>query len=111
MAPTRGLSHNLDQVLTSQEVVMGMVRRRTRRRTMMVAGGMAYAAGRRSGEADTYGGEPAYDEAPPPPPAPPPAAPADVDATSEIEKLASLHDAGSLSDEEFAAAKQKILGV
>ena len=25
---------------------MGMVRRRTRRRTMMVAGGMAYAAGR-----------------------------------------------------------------
>ena len=53
-----------------------------------------------------------YDEPPPPPPAPPPpaASPAE-DATSEIERLAALHDAGSLSDDEFAAAKQKILGI
>ena len=29
---------------------MGMVRRRTRRRTMMVAGGMAYARGRNQGQ-------------------------------------------------------------
>ena len=90
---------------------MGMVRRRTRRRTMLVAGGMAYAAGRRGGNADAYGAEPAYDEQAPPPPAPPAAAPAEMDATSEIEKLASLHDSGALSDDEFAAAKQKVLGV
>jgi Short C-terminal domain len=84
---------------------MGMVRRRTRRRTMMVAGGAAYAAGRRNS-----GQEQAYDEQAAPP-APPPPAPAEVDATSEIEKLASLHDSGALSDDEFAAAKQKVLGI
>jgi hypothetical protein len=33
------------------------------------------------------------------------------DATSQIQKLAQLHDSGALSDEEFAAAKAKILGI
>ena len=37
--------------------------------------------------------------------APPPADPAD-----EIEHLAQLHSSGALSDEEFTAAKAKILG-
>jgi hypothetical protein len=37
--------------------------------------------------------------------APPPADPAD-----EIEHLAQLHTSGALSDEEFTAAKAKILG-
>ncbi len=37
--------------------------------------------------------------------APPPADPAD-----EIEHLAQLHDSGALTDDEFAAAKAKILG-
>jgi Short C-terminal domain len=37
--------------------------------------------------------------------APPPADPAD-----EIEHLAQLHTSGALSDEEFAAAKARILG-
>ena len=37
--------------------------------------------------------------------APPPADPAD-----EIEHLAQLHESGVLTDEEFAAAKAKILG-
>jgi len=37
--------------------------------------------------------------------APPPASPAD-----EIEHLAQLHASGVLSDEEFAAAKAKVLG-
>jgi hypothetical protein len=48
--------------------------------------------------------------------APPPAqyaapveqAPA-ADLTTQIQQLAQLHDAGALSDEEFAAAKQKLL--
>ena len=43
-----------------------------------------------------------------PPPAPAPAAPA-VDLTAELQKLASLKEAGILSDEEFAAAKAKLL--
>jgi thiaminase len=33
------------------------------------------------------------------------------DATVQIQKLAQLHDSGALSDEEFAAAKAKILGI
>jgi len=41
-----------------------------------------------------------------PPPAP--AAPA-VDLTAELTKLASLKEAGVLTDEEFAAAKAKLL--
>ena len=96
---------------------MGMVRRRTRRRTMMVAGGVAYAAGRARGGAEPQdeegyqdGQEQEYDAPPPAPPAPAAAAPAN-DATSEIERLASLHDSGVLSDEEFTAAKAKILGI
>ncbi len=87
---------------------MGMVRRRTRRRTMMVAGGLAYARGRNQGQEEAAEPEQAY--APPPAPAPPPPAPAADDAASELERLASLHTSGALSDDEFAAAKQKILG-
>jgi hypothetical protein len=33
------------------------------------------------------------------------------DPTVQIQKLAQLHDSGALSDEEFAAAKAKILGI
>ena len=42
------------------------------------------------------------------PPVPAQAAPAS-DLTSQIQQLAQLHEAGVLSDEEFAAAKQKLL--
>jgi hypothetical protein len=38
-------------------------------------------------------------------------APAEEDATVQIQKLAELHASGALSDEEFAAAKAKILGI
>ncbi len=53
---------------------------------------------------------PAY--APPAPAAPAPAAPAPTgggDLTSQLQQLAALHTAGVLSDDEFAAAKQKLL--
>ena len=39
-----------------------------------------------------------------------PLRPAD-DPMAEIQKLAQLHSAGALTDEEFAAAKAKILGI
>ena len=45
---------------------MGMVRRRTRRRTMMVAGGLAYERGRRPKARRRPAPQPAYDEPPPP---------------------------------------------
>jgi hypothetical protein len=68
-----------------------------------------------------YAPQEQYYEAPPPPqyappppqyaPAPPPAAPAGNDMTDQLNQLAQLHDSGVLSDEEFAAAKQKVLGI
>ena len=50
--------------------------------------------------------------APPPPPAPAPAAAptAAVDITGELTKLAEMRNNGILTDEEFAAAKAKLLG-
>jgi hypothetical protein len=42
--------------------------------------------------------------------APMPAPPAGEDPFEQIEKLSKLHDSGALTDEEFAAAKAKILG-
>lgn len=48
--------------------------------------------------------------APPPPQyAPPPAAPAGDDITTKLNQLAQLHASGVLTDEEFSAAKQKLL--
>jgi hypothetical protein len=41
-----------------------------------------------------------------------PAAPeAEDDATAQLQKLAKLHTQGVLTDDEFAAAKAKILGI
>jgi hypothetical protein len=43
--------------------------------------------------------------------APPPPEPAEPDSTAELQNLAQLHAQGVLTDEEFAAAKAKILGI
>jgi len=92
-------------------------RRRVRRRALVVgvAGGaaMAHHAATKAGEqqqADDQapaddGQAPADDGQDQAQYAPPAADPAD-----EIEHLAQLHASGALSDEEFAAAKAKILG-
>jgi hypothetical protein len=88
---------------------MGM-RRRARRRGLVagavVGGAVAHNRAARNAPAQS---EPAYEEAPVYEPevqyAPPPASPSD-----EIEHLAQLHASGVLSDEEFTAAKMKVLG-
>jgi hypothetical protein len=82
-------------------------RRRVRRRALVVGavGGAAvgHHMAKRAGEQQQdYDQAPADDQAQY---APPPADPAD-----EIEHLAQLHASGALSDEEFTAAKAKILG-
>ena len=61
-------------------------------------------------KAQAYDQGPAEEQAPAedqqqPASVPPPADPAD-----ELEHLAQLHSSGALTDEEFAAAKAKILG-
>lgn len=39
------------------------------------------------------------------------AAPAPTDTIAELERLARLHESGALTDEEFAAAKARALGI
>jgi hypothetical protein len=58
------------------------------------------------GAADSQAQQQAY--VPPPPPQPAPAEPTD-DLTAKLQQLAQLHATGVLTDEEFAAAKQKLL--
>jgi hypothetical protein len=48
--------------------------------------------------------------APPPPQVTAPQAPAQDDLAAQLKQLSDLHASGVLSDEEFAAAKQKLLG-
>jgi Short C-terminal domain len=90
-------------------------RRRVRRRAL-VAGAVGGAAlvhhERRQADEQAYDEAPADDDQAPADDgqdqaqyAPPPADPAD-----EIEHLAQLHTSGALTDEEFTAAKAKILG-
>ena len=59
--------------------------------------------------------QPPPDQAPPPPPPPPPApaaaAPAQDDLVAQLNKLAGLRDGGVLTEDEFAAAKAKLLGI
>ena len=50
-----------------------------------------------------------YQQAPPAPEPPPPAA-ASSPMIDQLNQLATLHQQGILSDEEFAAAKAKLLG-
>jgi hypothetical protein len=57
--------------------------------------------------------QPQYAPAPqqyaPPPPQYLPPAPAQDDLAAQLQKLSNLHNSGVLSDEEFAAAKAKLL--
>jgi hypothetical protein len=105
------------------------VRRRPLLRAAAVGGG-AYVAGRSMGRAaqqrqyaeaeqderitnlEQQSPPPQYQQPAPPPPqaapaAPPPAAPSMIDQLSE---LTTLHERGALTDEEFSAAKSKLLG-
>jgi hypothetical protein len=78
--------------------------------------GIAYHAGQRRAEQDAYNQQAAaaYEATqapPPPPPAPAPAAAPPPDAIAELERLARLHESGALTDQEFAAAKARALGI
>ncbi len=83
-------------------------RRRVRRRAL-VAGAVGGAAivhhERKKADEQAYDEAPADDGQDEAQYAPPPADPAD-----EVEHLAQLHASGTLTDEEFTAAKAKILG-
>jgi len=77
---------------------------------------VAYRAGQRRAEQDAYNeqAQAAYQATQAPPPAyaaPAPAAAPETDTIAELERLSRLHESGSLSDEEFTAAKARVLGV
>jgi hypothetical protein len=85
-------------------------------RTAVVAGTATAVSGRvarrqaaRYGEPSPYGSEPQQYAPEPQQYAPEP--PAEDDATAQLQKLAALHTQGVLTDEEFSAAKAKILGL
>ena len=90
-------------------------RRRIRRRAIIAGAAIAHHEDKKAGEQQQADDQaPADDQQDQAPAddgqdqaqyAPPPADPAD-----EIEHLAQLHTSGALTDEEFAAAKAKILG-
>jgi hypothetical protein len=54
--------------------------------------------------------QPSYQQAPPAPQPPPAPAAAPSPMIDQLNQLATLHQQGILSDEEFAAAKAKLLG-
>ena len=88
---------------------------RPRRPLMRVAAGaatatVAYKAGQRRTQQSQYDDQAQAPQAAPPAPAPAPAA-SPADSTAELERLAKLHESGALNDEEFAAAKAKLLGL
>ena len=91
---------------------MGMMFR-PRRPLMRVAAGattatVAYKAGQRRTQQNQYDEQ---TQAASPQAAPASAVPAPADSTAELERLAKLHESGALTDEEFAAAKAKLLGL
>ncbi len=92
---------------------MGLVRRAAR--TAVVAGTATAVSGRvqrrqyekwEQEDAQQAAQQQAQYQAPPPPAAAP-----EDDATAQLQNLAQLHAQGVLTDEEFAAAKAKILGI
>jgi hypothetical protein len=86
-------------------------RRRTRRRAIIAGAAIAHHEDKKAGEQQAGDEVPADEQAPADDGegqaqyAPPPTDPAD-----EIEHLARLHTSGALTDDEFAAAKAKLLG-
>ena len=85
---------------------MGLVRMAAR--TAVVAGTATAVSGRVARrQAARYDEQDAqqYEQAAPPPPAP------EDDTNAKLQNLAQLHAQGVLTDDEFAAAKAKALGI
>ena len=99
-----------------------MIRRRRPLLRAAAVGGTAYAVGRSGGRRREQQEQAEYEQnqrlsdleqqqAPPAPAAPAPApAPASSSMLDQLNQLATLHQQGALTDEEFTAAKAKLLG-
>jgi hypothetical protein len=92
---------------------MGLLRMAAR--TAVVAGTATAVSGRVARrQARRYDQQAEPEPAPqaaPPEYAPAPEAPPEDDLTAKVQQLASMHTQGLLTDDEFAAAKAKALGI
>ena len=88
---------------------MGM-RRRTRRRAVIATAAVVHHEDKKHAEASQAAVDDQGQEAAPPPPEPTQYAPPPADPAEQIDHLAQLHASGAITDEEFAAAKAKVLG-
>jgi hypothetical protein len=81
-------------------------------RTAVVAGTATAVSGRvQRRQAARWDAQQPQQYAPEPQQYAPAPAEAEDDATTQLQNLAALHTQGVLTDEEFAAAKAKILGI
>jgi hypothetical protein len=70
-----------------------------------------YAQEQQAYDAQMAQQQPVYQQPAAPPPAPAPAPAAEPDMVGELQRLGDLKAQGLLTDEEFQAAKAKILGI
>ncbi|WP_137844552.1 SHOCT domain-containing protein [Microbacterium sp. 2FI] len=109
-----GMAARTAVVAGTATAVSGSVARHQQEKAYNSQQEQAYAAQQQQAAMDAAAAQAvanAQAAAPPPPPAPAPAAaaPAD-DMMAKLTQLATLHSQGILSDDEFAAAKAKLLG-
>ena len=107
-----GMAARTAVVAGTATAVSGSVQRHQQEKAQGQYDQQQYAAAQQQAQIDAAAQAAAAQYAQPAPaPAAAPAAPAGgTDIVAELTKLASLKDAGILSDEEFAAAKVKLLG-
>ena len=82
----------------------------TAARTAVVVGTAGAVSSRQQQRAEQRTQQQAPAEPAPPAPPPAPAVPAADDLTTQLQRLGDLHAAGTLTDDEFTAAKARLLG-
>lgn len=103
-----GLAARTAVVAGTANAVSGGMQRSQQRKAQGQWEQQQYAAAQQQAQIDAAAQAAAAQYAAPPAPAAAPAA-AGVDIVGELQKLAALKDAGVLTDDEFAAAKARLL--
>jgi hypothetical protein len=105
-----GMAARTAVVAGTATAVSGSVQRHQQEKAQGQYEQQQYEAAQQQAQIDAAAQAAAAQYAQPAAPPPAPAAAGGTDLVAELQKLASLKDAGILSDDEFAAAKAKLLG-
>lgn len=105
-----GMAARTAVVAGTATAVSGSVQRHQQEKAQNQYEQQQYEAAQQQAQVDAAAQAAAAQYAQPAPAAAPPAAAGGTDLVAELQKLAALKDAGVLSDEEFAAAKAKLIG-